>query len=113
MKCWGFQPPPKTPKGPDERFVVKLIKFEKSKYNRVLREVAWAKTTKEKTSMSKFYLGGSYKVVDNVPSIVKQYITKEEAEDLAAKLNAAGGVAVIMEVDEEEAVIKEFDEEEG
>ncbi|KAF3592888.1 hypothetical protein DY000_02024142 [Brassica cretica] len=77
------------------------------------REVAWAKTTEEKTSMSKFYLGGSYKVVDNVPSIVKQYITKEEAEDLAAKLNAAGGVAVIMEVDEEEAVIKEVDEEEG
>lgn len=37
-----------------------------------------------------------------VPSIVKQYVTKEEAEDLVAKLNAAGGLAVLEEVEEEE-----------
>ena len=90
----------------------KLIKFEESNFDDVLIEVffwtllievAWAKTTEEKTLLyQSFYLSESYEIVFDVPSIVKQYVTKEEAEDLVAKLNAAGGLAVIEEVEEEE-----------
>ena len=81
----------------------KLIKFEESNFDDVLIEVAWAKTTEEKTLLYQFfYLSESYEIVFDVPSIVKQYVTKEEAEDLVAKLNAAGGLAVIEEVEEEE-----------
>ncbi|KAG2327253.1 hypothetical protein Bca4012_036251 [Brassica carinata] len=76
------------------------MKFEESNFYPVLREVAWAKSTQvDKTVMYQFYMSESYEIVLDVPSIVKQYVTKEEAEDLVAKINAAGGVE---EVDEEE-----------
>ncbi|CAN6874404.1 unnamed protein product [Brassica oleracea] len=80
----------------------KLIKFEESNFDDVLREVAWAKTKEEKTLLYQFYLSESYEIFFYVPSIVKQYVTKEEAEDFVAKLNAAGGLAVLEEVEEEE-----------
>ncbi|KAJ4891037.1 hypothetical protein Rs2_30785 [Raphanus sativus] len=98
----GLPTPPKTPRGADERFLVKLMKFEESKFHDVLREVAWAKTTEvDKTVLYQFYMSESYEILFEVPSIVKEYVSKEVAQDLVAKLNAAGGVAVIEEVDEE------------
>lgn len=71
----GLATPPKTPRGADERFLVKLIKFEESKFHDVLREVAWAKTTEvDKTVLYQFYMSESYEILFEVPSIVKEYV---------------------------------------
>ncbi|VVA96646.1 unnamed protein product [Arabis nemorensis] len=94
---FGLPHPPKiTPEEPGEKFAVKLIKFDKDQQDNVLREVAWIKSTEEVRSLMDLGLKPAVDILENVPSVVKQGITKEEAKEIIAKLEAVSGEAVMV-----------------
>ncbi|KAL4016032.1 hypothetical protein IC575_023645 [Cucumis melo] len=69
-------------------FDVKLEKFDSASKIKVIKEVR---------SFTNLGLKEAKDLVEKVPAILKQGVTKEEANDIIEKIKAAGGVAV-MEV---------------
>ncbi|CAA7016856.1 unnamed protein product [Microthlaspi erraticum] len=92
----GLPKPPEPPA--DGKFAVKLVEYDPDprKKGRLLREVAWAKATvKVMKDMFEIGLGPSIIALRSVPCVIKEGITKEEANEIIAKINAVGGVAVL------------------
>lgn len=67
-------------------FDVKLEKFDAASKIKVIKEVR---------SFTNLGLKEAKDLVEKVPAILKQGVTKEEANDIIEKLKAAGGVAVM------------------
>ncbi|TKY72425.1 50S ribosomal protein L7/L12 [Spatholobus suberectus] len=67
-------------------FDVKLEKFDAATKIKVIKEVR---------AFTNLGLKEAKDLVEKVPVVLKQGVTKEEANDMIQKLNAAGGVAVM------------------
>lgn len=67
-------------------FDVKLEKFDTASKIKVIKEVR---------SFTNLGLKEAKELVEKVPIVVKQGVTKEEATEIMAKIKAAGGVAVM------------------
>ncbi|CAH2057726.1 unnamed protein product [Thlaspi arvense] len=94
----GLPKPPELPRGADENFAVKLVKFDPDKRMAVLRAVAWVKSLdsiKVVKHLSEMGLSPTLDAVENVPSVIKEGVSEEEANQIIAKIQAAGGVAVM------------------
>ncbi|CAN8260313.1 unnamed protein product [Cochlearia groenlandica] len=67
-------------------FDVKLEKFEAASKIKVIKEVR---------TFTSLGLKEAKELVEKVPAVLKQGVTKEEANDIIAKIKAVGGVAVM------------------
>ncbi|KAG7576353.1 Ribosomal protein L7/L12 C-terminal [Arabidopsis thaliana x Arabidopsis arenosa] len=92
----GLPKPPEI-KSKDKKFAVKLVKYDPDKRSKVLKEVAWIKSTVVVIKhLAELGLQPSLQCVQDVPySLIKDDVTKEEANEIIAKIQAAGGVAVM------------------
>ncbi|CAA7057116.1 unnamed protein product [Microthlaspi erraticum] len=87
---------PKPPEEPTTgTFAVKLVEYDDEKLQEVLKEIVWVKDTiKVVKEFAEEEVGASIYAMENLPSVIKEGISEEEADEIIAKLKAAGGVAV-------------------
>lgn len=77
---------PEEKKAEKTAFDVKLEKFDAASKIKVIKEVR---------SFTSLGLKEAKDLVENVPVVLKQGVTKEEANDIIEKIKAVGGVAVM------------------